>query len=341
MVISLLLVTDGIGKFLPPLTPYHLELTGNSVTLPLPRARLAGCSCKSPLAHFYIHHADSSVRELHPFTTITHLLSQNLATHPQEDDFPIQFLFRKRGNIKAATIPEKNAGNRFASISTLFRNKRQQIRSTQWTDKLASLIDDKQQPVETNLREFAPQDVVTRISTAPSSQISTSDAVHFPTINVSLRLEGPYFSPAEPSRYKTVICLVAGTGITGAIAIASAFSASHTSSTDQNQLLTPINLSKPLTVLWQHCIIIWSVRATDHVELPFWDRSSGLEVQTHLTGPGRKRVDMPATLQEIKKRDMKGKIWAYISGPKVFMVGAEEACRNVEGVDVYAPSWDV
>ena len=64
-------------------------------------------------------------------------------------------------------------------------------------------------------------------------------------------------------------------------------------------------------------------------------------MQTYLTGGGRKRVDVLATLQEIRKRDMNGRIWVYISGPKPFMVGAEEACKGVEGLDVYAPSWDV
>ena len=43
------------------------------------------------------------------------------------------------------------------------------------------------------------------------------------SVPISLRLEGPFFTPTNPSHYHTVVCLVEGAGISGALAIASAF----------------------------------------------------------------------------------------------------------------------
>jgi NAD(P)H-flavin reductase len=66
-----------------------------------------------------------------------------------------------------------------------------------------------------------------------------------------MRLEGPYFTPANPERYETVICLVAGTGVSGALAIAAAFQAGRADA------------------LWSRCVLIWTVRESDFVDLPF------------------------------------------------------------------------
>jgi hypothetical protein len=38
-------------------------------------------------------------------------------------------------------------------------------------------------------------------------------------MSISLRLEDPYFTPTDPARYQTVVCLVAATDISGALAI--------------------------------------------------------------------------------------------------------------------------
>ncbi|KAJ5751913.1 hypothetical protein N7520_008830 [Penicillium odoratum] len=153
----------------------HLGKGWYCIDMLLPRERIDGCACKSPVAHFYIRHSMTSARELHPFTTITPLASQKNITSQSRDDMPIQFLFRKRGNPDSFPGP-------------------------QWTDKLAGLAD-KCKPLSGH---------------GPNSSSSSSQRFSTPLIEpvnkslgveISLRLEGPYFSEADPTPYRTVICL--------------------------------------------------------------------------------------------------------------------------------------
>ena len=155
--------------------------------------------------------------------------------------------------------------------------------SFQWTDKLASLAD---RPPS------APEDIENCAldrsdSTLPSS-LSTAGTLHqnqsLSMVDIGLRLEGPYFTPADPSRYNTVICFVAGTGVSGAIAISAAFIDMKRQQTAQPKGDT-LSGSKELAVMpalcssskysasrtWQRCVVFWSVRADDYVELPFFD----------------------------------------------------------------------
>lgn len=89
-----------------------------------------------------------------------------------------------------------------------------------------------------------------------------------------LRLEGPYFTAANPMAYETIVCLVAGTGITGALAIAEAFQAhrknwkrpSHFGATDRNASSEVPNNDQRQR--WSRCVVIWTVRADDYVEIP-------------------------------------------------------------------------
>ena len=74
-------------------------------------------------------------------------------------------------------------------------------------------------------------------------------------------------------------------------------------------------------------------------------------METHLTGPGRPRLDMQEAIRRATSAEpgslvtddgVSGKkTWVYISGPKPFMDAGKKACEAVEGVDVYAPSWDI
>lgn len=253
---SLRSARSGIGKSEKYLLKHHAELY-DSLSVALPRRRLDGCSCFSPLAHFYIHHSDSSIRELHPFTTITHLASQDIITDSSHDDIDIQFLFRKQGVIAPAVAPEAKRGFAQAMFGMLRQIRRQRPES-QWTNRLAGLA------VEHN---------------------SMADARGIP---VSLRLEGPYFTPADPKRYRTVVCLVAGTGISGALAIAGMFQeierqASSSASdgrhlgekTDgggQASVLANEKSSSVQTLsqtrVWSRCIVVWSVREDCFVDLP-------------------------------------------------------------------------
>lgn len=124
--------------------------------------------------------------------------------------------------------------------------------------------------------------------TVPSSgalnQSEASSAAHrqehtHPTVDVPLRLEGPYFTPVDPALYRTVVCFVAGTGVSGAIAIANAFTelertrASTTESISEahaafdNKAAAFVDFG---TITWRKCVVVWSVRAEDYVDLPFF-----------------------------------------------------------------------
>lgn len=254
------------------------KLIVSSLALQLPRRRLDGCACTSPLAHFYLYHSDSSVRQLHPFTTITHLASQNIITPTTEDDFPIQFLFRKQGRNRPALepVPQKHG---FALIKDLAR--RRKAPTAEWTDKLAGLADKGM---------TAPDAVGNTRSTAlhhtsrPPSTRSSSIAWFGPdhphqVSEIGVRAEGPYFTPADPSRYHTVICIVAGTGVSGAIAIVGAFAElqrqraanlTASSSCEPNSCGAPHRSPAPISSIkvWERCVVVWSVRADDYIDLP-------------------------------------------------------------------------
>ena len=247
----------------------------------------------------------------------------------------IQFLFRKRGDPD--TIPPHDPPSTSSRlVSRLFRGKKQRIQSTQWTQRLAGRVDRQ-------LRHSPNSDP------NPEAESFAAASQKFPHIAVSLRLEGPYFSPADPSRYEKVICFVAGTGITGALAIATAFTERHRAApgllaVEKQQLIEPPPAGSR-SLPWRRCIVVWSVRASEEVPLlPFIDASAtdGLELRTYPTGPGGgERVDLRGSLAEIQAGDRTGRTWVYVSGPKAFIAAGEEACRVVGGVDCFAASWDI
>lgn len=250
------------------------------LSVPIQRRRLDGCACTSPLAHFFIHHADSSLRELHPFTTTTHLATQNNITHHREDDINIQFLFRKRGGSapipSSARLADTGVSQRFSGILKRLRRQKSQA---QWTNRLASCAD-KLQSSQSSETTLVDDDGVLQRTEIHSG------------VPVSLRLEGPYFTIATPALYNTVVCIVAGTGVSGALAIAGAFKElERTSALSESEkqdcvacgsglilgsrcTVAPTNSRKgPLIStggprIWTRCIILWSVREDIFIELP-------------------------------------------------------------------------
>lgn len=238
-----------------------------SLGLQLPRNRLDGCACTSPLAHFYIHHSESSVRELHPFSTITHLASQNIITPPTEDDLFIEFLFRKRGKGPTPQeLPTRKQGwaTGFGLINTKVKP------NVQWTDKLSGLADgptvETKETVMPRLRRAFSGHSTHTVTTPETTQQQK-------TVPIELRVEGPYFTPANPSLYKTVICFVAGTGISGALAIASSFvemkrhrAEDGAKYNEMNLLAGPRSPNGPSKSIWERCIVFWSVREEEHIE---------------------------------------------------------------------------
>ena len=240
------------------------------LTVQLPRNRLRGCACHSPLAHFHIHHTESSIREIHPFTTITHLASQKLSSSNSEKNVTIQFLFRKS---KASRFP--------TSVDEIPPERRTK---QQWTNKLADLI----------------EEVTTELS-PPSENIEESDLQRQRSsaqYQTTLRLEGPYFTPANPASYDTVICLVAGTGVSGAIAIAAAFRQQsmmellepettmfgdekiHGAPLERNFTISSYLAPSGAARVWKRCVVVWSVREADFIDLPFWHGKRACYLET-------------------------------------------------------------
>lgn len=231
----------------------------------------------------------------------------------------IQFLFRK-----SHTAP---------SFAPSAEGPRVQKSSKEWTNKLASLVDDTVR--NTSLTSTKQEDTENQVEKSPSRLHRTS-----------LRLEGPYFTPADPARYDTVICLVAGTGITGAVAIAAAFSAQFSkSSLGQTVDKAPekIGINNPSELdstprRWKRCVVVWSVRQSDYIKLPFFQDTPGLDVRTHLTGKGHERLDARRTINDISGTQSDERVWVYLSGPNPFIEAGEKACR-ASGVDFFGARW--
>lgn len=232
----------------------------------------------------------------------------------------IQFLFRRAGTI-VATPESTRKGSWLSTLS--FGTGRRLAKSGEWTDKLASSLDTKIRE-----RKIAPLGL-------QEPELQTS-------LDLALRLEGPYFSPADPSRYHTAVCLVAGTGISGAMAIAGAFSALQ-----QKRLVADAESSKSPESFsqgpaWRRCIINWSVREQDFVNLPDLEQSLGVDFQVNLTGSGRQRPNMKRIMSEIRETmPPDAAIWSYISGPKGFIENAKMVCKAIPNVDIHAASWEI
>jgi hypothetical protein len=170
-------------------------------------------------------------------------------------------------------------------------------------------------------------------------------------VELSVRLEGPYFTAAKPSEYETIICLVAGTGVTGAIALASAFHAQKRASrtslvpseysageygSEVALLPKTMTQDKHITFTksrWSRCVLVWTVRDSEYVELPGISelKCDGLDIQIYRTGGGAPRPDLDNIVRETcggRGRDC----WAYICGPEAYVETAERACKQIEGL---------
>ena len=277
----------------------------------------------------------------------------------------IQFLFRKSKSTQQFTANTDHP--------------REEKSSKQWTNKLASLVDDT-----STTREVSQEQERDKIEDPEVQDPKRLSALH----HTSHRLEGPYFTPANTGFYNTVICLVAGTGISGAIAIAAAFSAQGPSKNENTHAIADAfampsphyEERNPMEAIrgidegekpdrsaderaattcqmpaptgqertWRRCIIVWSVRETEYIKLPFFKEAEnpGLEVRAHLTGPGHQRLDMEQTVREICESErtpsgVPGRTWVYLSGPNAFIETGEKACRTLApmGVEFYGARW--
>ncbi|KFY54959.1 hypothetical protein V497_07310 [Pseudogymnoascus sp. VKM F-4516 (FW-969)] len=153
-----------------------------------------------------------------PSPSQTRWLRMHLATCPLLS-LPLWLLSRAN-----QPLPETSKlGNRFTFLKYLRR--RRTAPPTEWTDRLASLADKAALTADTSLPNRAaildPTEPFTMLI-SPPAWINTAHAA------IVVRAEGPYFTPADPARYHTVVAIVAGTGISGALAIIGAFAAQKT-----------------------------------------------------------------------------------------------------------------
>ena len=148
--------------------------------------------------------------------------------------------------------------------------------SVQWTDRLAGLTDhrtlnDNKGTIinDPSIRE-SPSSHSTATNLGPGEQA-------YPSVDISLRVEGPYFTPADPARYNTVVCFVAGTGVSGAIAIAGAFLEMKRQQAADPRKCFEMGLGGGKCTprlpgdkaIWERCVVYWSVRSEDYVDIPF------------------------------------------------------------------------
>ncbi|KFZ00653.1 hypothetical protein V501_10563 [Pseudogymnoascus sp. VKM F-4519 (FW-2642)] len=214
----------------------------------------------------------AALAPLHSLTSTS--TTRNAATPLSEDDFPICFLFRKHGRTNQTPEPS-TLGNRFTLLRYLRRTRT--ASPAEWTDRLASLADKAALTTDSPLhRDAAIPDLEGPFTmlTSPTAWINTAHAA------IGVRAEGPYFTPADPARYHTVVCIVAGTGISGALAIISAFAAQKTRDAEnaaETDMCVPGTCSavqEPVPVpvggrrMWERCVVVWSVREADYIALP-------------------------------------------------------------------------
>ena len=152
----------------------------------------------------------------------------------------------------------------------------------QWTDKLASIADGGKLLLES--RDNASIDQPTGTTSIELNGKIESSACLSRDVDVPLRLEGPYFTVTVPSRYRTVICIVAGTGISGAIAIARSFLEEKRQQMAALEIGGEYEANGKLVknATWERCVIIWSVRAEAYINLPYMEGEQSISTAHHI-----------------------------------------------------------
>ncbi|KAI1340443.1 hypothetical protein F5Y15DRAFT_39706 [Xylariaceae sp. FL0016] len=156
---------------------------------------------------------------------------------------------------------------------------------------------------------------------------------------ISLRLEGPYIPPSPGLQTaSTIICIVGGTGITGALSLAHWYLSRQ-----------PPSIS--------HFHLVWTVRSAPAAELREWHdlqahaQAQGVNTNLHLhlhVSSSAGRLSPGATLHDILRADVtsstarsagpspcqtsdprRHSAWVYVSGPRGLLSAAESACLEV------------
>lgn len=167
-----------------------------------------------------------------------------------------------------------------------------------------------------------------------------------------MRIEGPYASSHSPfTSAHSILCIVGGTGITGALSLAERFVRIKTSPDSSEYTCQNLN-------------VVWSIRNTE--DAPLTDIASlqakaveagvDLPFRRHVTGSGRARMDFDKVISEwvvqtgvvVDGKKGGGKLWVYFSGPQGFMNTGEASCVALRNelqlggtLEWYSAKWEV
>lgn len=185
----------------------------------------------------HIHQTSTIDRAIHPALrsnfAVAGLVSQQASLATQEDFESADSAFRSDSSTKYDSADDTEKGTKNDSLK--------------------------------NMDSPSGSTTPTTITSGPQNEVAG--------VNLTVRLEGPYFTAANPIKFDTIVCLVAGTGITGAIAIASGFRARRalrptpTSRAFDEERQDDAQISAQ-TGECTRCIVVWSVREDDFVEIP-------------------------------------------------------------------------
>lgn len=358
------------------------------LTTALPRARLVGCAKSSPVARFYIYRSNTPASELLPFTTITHLALQDAITDPSEENIETKFLFRRHGGSTPFVSETKSRRSRLSSIAHLldrYGDRDEVVPKENMMTEMGQLADKYGKSVEQNAWGLKQQDSF-NLSERESERLDSlavppnvrnvrkvskaEEVLDSASVPISIRLEGPFFTAVNPTHYRTVVCIVGGAGINGAIAIASAYQQLDNIEAQERmnrpqRSKSPTGLQKLFAEpddcdtglcslpnlqnrIWRRCVIIWVVNEEDYIEPPgLYDSrdpgvKSDLEFRVIFTANIYKELNVLAVLDRVLKEDgveqgktKMGSLWCYIAGTKMLVKQAERACqvRNERGVE--------
>lgn len=139
---------------------------------------------------------------------------------------------------------------------------------------------------------------------------------------VRMRVEGPYLCEDHGFEIADrVICLVGGTGVTGALSLAEWY------------LVHRMQRSKASFT------IIWTLRNASTALLPEWqhlllkssETDGRMRLRTHVSsGSGRLNVAEAIGSELAGHGQVGGSAWLYLSGPADFLRAAEDACCDIE-----------
>ena len=300
-----------------------------------------------PLKHFYLNVPVISKWQSHPFTTTSAICGSNNVTRE------INWLFR------ASKLDKKSDHH-----------------LKEWTVKLAALLASDEgsttmPDVERGCNAVEPISCIDetaegRIMTLPMRTIPVSSVPYHnysTKLPSKIRLEGPYAAHHNPFTFaNSCACIVAGTGISGALSLANTFLTLKGTAQNDTQ--------PPRKCVTDRFTIFWSIRSSENADLldvqMMMTEAHALGVQIelhrHLTGVGKQRLNFKETIERcispvesVEKpvtddrptHRRPGDTWIYFSGPTAFMNDGETACHVLKETSVgeslvwHCAKWDV